>query len=145
MGQESIKTKVKLIDGMKVECFSRGFSFELDLEEAEGGNNEGMCPGEAFLGALGGCKCMVAKKTAKSLNICIENLTIELEGIYDPKGAESKGKEAKIGLMKIITRYTVISNLSKEEVEKFIDEIEKNCPIKDTIENPPEMLYEITI
>lgn len=86
MALESLKSQVSLIGSMKVQCLSRGHSFYLDLKEKEGGNDEGMCPGEALLSALGGCKCIVAQNVAKQMNIKFSNLTIELEAEYDPKG-----------------------------------------------------------
>lgn len=145
MAIETLKADVNLLEGLKVECTAREFNFTLDQSQDAGGTNEGMCPGEALLSALGGCKCMVAKTLTKSINIKLKSLKIELEGDFDPDGFTGKSKVAKIGLSKINTKYFIQADNSEEEIKEFIDNIESKCPIKDTIENTPEMNYEFFI
>lgn len=145
MAIQTLKADVNLLEGLKVECTARGFNFTLDQSQEAGGNDEGMCPGEALLSALGGCKCMVAKLLTKSTNIKLKNLKIELEGDFDPDGFTGKSKVSKIGLSKINTKYFIQADNSEEEIKEFIDKIEIKCPIKDTIENAPEMNYEFFI
>ncbi|ROR25750.1 putative OsmC-like protein [Mobilisporobacter senegalensis] len=145
MAIQILKAEVNLMENLKVECSSRGFSFRLDQSEEGGGDNTAMCPGEALLSSLGGCKCMVARMLSKSSKISLENLRIELEADFDPDGFTGKSKVAKIGLSRIVTRYFIKANNTEEEMRQFIERIESTCPIKDTIENPPEMNYEVTI
>lgn len=145
MAIQTLKAAVNLLEGLKVECSSRGFNFTLDQSKEAGGNDEGMCPGEALLSALGGCKCMVAKILTKSTDIKLEELKIELEADFDPDGFTGKNKVAKIGLSKINTKYFIKANNEEEKIKEFIDKIESTCPIKDTIENPPEMNFEVFI
>lgn len=88
---------------------------------------------------------MVARMLSKSAQINLESLRIELEADFDPDGFTGKSKVAKIGLSKIVTKYFIKASNTEEEIKQFIDKIESTCPIKDTIENPPEMNYEVKI
>lgn len=145
MAVDTLKAEVTLHEGLKVECSSRGHSFILDQAKESGGNNEGMCPVEAMLSALGGCKSMVARMMSESLGIVLESFRIELEGEIDTNGFTGKDKNAKIGLSKIITNYYIKSSNSDEEVKNFVTKVEANCPVKDTIVNAPEMECNVNI
>lgn len=143
MAIEKLNAELKLLDGVKVEGSSQNFRITMDQAKEAGGNNEGMCPGEAFLNALGGCKCMVAKKLSESANIKLKELRINLEGEIDSEGLT--GETKKIGFSSIKTKYFISADNSEEEINNFINKIESNCPIKDTIENDPKMDYELNI
>jgi len=145
MAKETLKAELKLLDGLKVEGHSRNFKITLDQAKKAGGTDQGMCPGEAFLNALGGCKCMVAKMLSESANITIKELSIKVEGEIDPDGATGKNKDAKVGFSSIKTYYTIRADHSEEEIKGFIQQVEAKCPMKDTIVNAPEMEYEVKI
>ncbi|MDF2608773.1 MAG: peroxiredoxin [Lachnospiraceae bacterium] len=138
MAVETLKAEVILGEGVKVDCLSRGFGFPMDQAKEAGGNNEGMCPGEALLSALGGCKCMIVRKMSEASGINLKSLKLELEGEIDPEGP-------KTGFTKIITKYSIQSDNTEKEVKDFIEKVENNCPVKDTIVNAPSMNYEVSI
>lgn len=137
MAIENINAQLKLMDGIKVEGSARNFKITMDQAKEAGGNNEGMCPGEAFLTALGGCKCMVARKLSESANIKLKELFIKMEGEID--------SDEKIGFSNIKTKYLISADNSEDEIKNFINAIESKCPMKDTILNAPKMDYELNI
>lgn len=138
MAVETLKAEVTLGEGLKVDCLSRGFGFRMDQAKEAGGSNEGMCPGESLLSALGGCKCMVVRKMSEASGIKLKSLSIDLEGEIDPEGP-------KVGFTNIKTVYRIESDNPEHEIKAFIEKVESNCPIKDTIVNAPLMNYEVNI
>lgn len=145
MATEKINAELRLMDGLKVEGSTRNFKIIMDQAEEAGGDNQGMCPGEAFLNALGGCKCMVARILSKSANIKLKELCIKMEGEMDSDGFTGKNKDAKIGFSCIKTKYIISADNSEDEIKNFINTIESKCPMQDTIVNDPKMEYELNI
>lgn len=57
----------------------------------------------------------------------------------------SKNPDAKIGFSAIRTKVFIKSSSSKEAIEKFINFIDRTCPVADTIANSPSLTTELTI
>lgn len=143
MAIETFKALTESQEGLKVKCTSRGMSFTLDEPEDLGGTNEGMNPVEALLSALGACKVIVARSFAKSQKINLKSITLEEEGELDPDGFTGKNKNAKIGFSKITSKFHIEADNTEEEIQKFVEFVERTCPVQDSLINSPEMVHEI--
>jgi uncharacterized OsmC-like protein len=145
MADTIFQAKTSLVDGLTVECTARDFTIILDEPPSLGGKDKGMNPVECLLSALGACKCIVARAFAKKNKINLNSINIELDGVLDPDGFLGVNKDATIGFSKITTRYFIDADNTKEEIEAFIDFIERTCPVKDTIANTPAFDTELII
>lgn len=145
MAIEVFKSTTKLTEGMRVECTARDHKILLDEPTGLGGTDTGMNPVEAVLCALGACKCIVARCFAKAHKIDLQDFRVELEGDLDPDGFMGKNKDAKVGFSTIRSKIYIKSNSSKEDIEKFVEFIDKTCPVADTLINSPKMITELTI
>ncbi|WP_025729401.1 OsmC family protein [Atopobacter phocae] len=137
------KARVVSVDGMKVVSHVRDFEFIMDEPEKLGGTNQGMNPIEAMLSAVGGCKIIVARSFSKLHNIHLKDITVEVSGILDTDGFLGKNPEAKVGLSELKSIYHIKADNTKEEIEAFVDFIEKTCPVIDTISHAPKLKEEI--
>ena len=138
MADTLFNAKATLKEGLQVECTARDFSIILDEPVSLGGTDTGMNPVEALLSALGGCKCIVARAFAKKHKINLKNVEIELEGTLDPDGFLGRNPDAKIGFSRIVTKFKIEADNTKEEIEKYVEFIESNCPVQDTLRNAAE-------
>ena len=145
MAIEVFKSTTKLTEGMRVECTARDHQILLDEPTGLGGTDTGMNPVEAVLCALGACKCIVARCFAKAHKIDLQDFRIELEGDLDPDGFMGKNKDAKIGFSTVRSKIYIKSNSSKEDIEKFVEFIDRTCPVADTLANSPKLVTELTI
>lgn len=143
MANTQFSAKAEISDSLVTKVTSRQFSFTLDEPPSLGGTDAGMNPVEALLGALGGCKCIVARAFAKAQGINLKGATIECTGILDPDGFLGKNPDAKIGFSKIHTVFRFDADNTAEELEKFVDFIESHCPVQDTLTNPADSTHEI--
>ncbi len=139
------KTTAELQEGLKVNVQAGEHSFILDEPKDLGGTDLGMNPVEALLGSLGACKCIVARSFARLHRIDLKNITVEVEGDLDPDGFMGKNKDAKIGFTEIRTNLIIESDSDEEDIKKFVEFIDRTCPVFDTIVNTPNMVTEITI
>ncbi|WP_077368483.1 OsmC family protein [Anaerosalibacter sp. Marseille-P3206] len=143
MANEVFKGTAKLSKGMKVECTARDHKIIMDEPKELGGTDEGMNPIEALLCALGGCKCIVASCYARAKRIDLQEIWIEVEGVLDPDGFMGKNKDVKVGLQSITSKIHIKSSSPKEDIEKFVEFIDRTCPVADTLEKSPELITEI--
>lgn len=125
-------TATKLSEGMQVETKARQFTALLDEPADLGGTNAAMNPVEALLSALGGCQAIVAAAFAKAQGVTFEKVFVELEGDIDLDGFMGKA-DVRPGFQEI--RFTIHfkSDEPKEKLEKFVEFIEKTCPVGDTL------------
>lgn len=124
----------KLSDGMQVETSTRGFKILLDEPEELGGTNKGMNPVEAVLGALGACQTIVAFAFAEAQGIDLQDFSVDIEGDLDTDGFLGLS-DVRPGCSEIRFNMHIKSSNTEEEIEKFVDFIEKTCPVGDMIEN----------
>jgi len=139
MAVQTFKTMAENTQGVQVSVKSRGFEFILDEPKALGGQDTGMNPVEALLGALGACKVIVAKSFASFHNINLKSIKVEVEGELDTDGFSGKNPNAKVGFSKIVSNFYIDADNTEAEIADFVRFINRTCPVADTIENAPEM------
>lgn len=139
MAKTIFKSTTKLQNGLQVEVTAGKHKIIFDEPTEMGGTDTGMNPVEALLGALGACQCIVARAFAAAHKIDLQDLTIEIEGDLDPDGFLGANKDAKIGFSEIRSKLFFKSNSAKEDIAKFVEFIDRTCPVCDTIVNTPKM------
>ncbi|MDD3130103.1 MAG: OsmC family protein [Candidatus Izemoplasmatales bacterium] len=132
-------TAKKLSEGMQVDTESSGFRILFDEPEKMGGTNKGINPMSAMLSVLGGCQAIVAQMFAKQFNIEFSEFHLEIEGDMDMAGIMQK-KDVRPGFQEIRFKMHFKSDNSIEDLEKFSEFIEKNCPISDSLAHGVRMV-----
>ncbi len=123
--------------GDKFEAICRARDHEIIIDEplTASGNDLGMTPVEELLSSIGAWKTATAKGFSKKLRLDLESFKIKLDGEIDTE----KGR----GLSKVKTTYYIGGDISKEQVDKFVDLIERYCTVEITILNAPEFEKEV--
>ena len=127
--------EIDLGEGYKIVCEASGKQIVVDEPVSFGGTDLGMNPLEVLLSGLGACKCVIAKMLAKKKRLQLDYLSIECTGTFDP--------EKKVGLSDIETVFHIKSPASDEELEKFMELVDNNCPVNDTIKNSPSLSHRL--
>ncbi len=125
---------IKSPEGLQVESESRNFKISIDEPKSLGGMDTSMSPVEVLLCALGGCQAIVATAFAASHNVTFEDFFVEIEGDIDLDGFLGKA-DVRPGFQEV--RYTMHfkTNEPREKMEKFVEFMERTCPVGDSIEN----------
>ncbi|MDL2310603.1 OsmC family protein [Peptostreptococcaceae bacterium OttesenSCG-928-C18] len=118
-------------------CKAGEYEIILDQGKQSGGNGKGMTPVEAFLSSIGGCMTVNAKIFSKKLRIDLKSFKLKIDGEVD----SDKGK----GLSKIKITYFIESNSEREQIDKFIDLVERYCTVKATMLEMPELETKVNI
>lgn len=126
---------VECIWGEGSQVIAKGEKAQMVMGQAatEGGIS-GPSPMEALLAALGGCKSMVARSLAKRMNIELEDFKLVCEGEMNEETHQ---------YTKIISHFYLQTNAPKEQMEEFLEKVEKLCPVHLTLEGGPELTHDL--
>ena len=137
---QTMTATVRSLEGLQVEAEARGFKFTMDEPEDLVGTNTGMNPVEALLCALGACQVIVIKAFADARRFNVKNVRVELEGDLDPDGFLGKNPDVRNGFSEIRFTFYLETDENEERTRKFIDFVEKKCPVGDIIANGVPMI-----
>lgn len=135
MPKTIFKATAHLQKGVQVKVKSRDFEITIDEPKDMGGTDTGMNPVELVLCALGACQAIVASAFAKRENMTFTDFRVELEGDLDTDGFLGLS-DVRVGYSEIRYNIHIETDEPKEKVDKFIEFVEKTCPIGDTLANP---------
>lgn len=138
MPVETFKAAAHLQKGMVVKASSRNFEMMIDEPRSLGGTDTAMNPVEAVLCALGACQSIVARAYARKFNVTLEDFWVEVEGDLDTDGFMNKS-DVRRGYSEIRYTFHIKTDASREQVEEFIQFLERTCPVGDTIANPVQL------
>ncbi|MCG7409603.1 OsmC family protein [Paenibacillus sp. ACRRX] len=139
MPVQTFRATASLQEGMVVKAQSRNFEITLDEPKYLGGTDTAMNPVELLLCALGACQSIVARVYAPKFNIELEEFRVEVEGDLDTDGFMNKS-DVRRGYSDIRYNIHVKSNATLEQVEEFVQFIERTCPVGDSISNPVNLM-----
>ena len=145
MAKAQFKAMTHLQEGVKVTAKSRNFEITIDEPKELGGTDEGMNPVELLLNALGACQAIVARIYAEKFDVEFTDLWLEITGELDTDGFLLKS-DVRPGFQNITYDFHIETDAPREKVVKFVEFIEKTCPVGDTIVNAaPVKLNKIII
>lgn len=129
-------------------CETAHHEFVISGAPTMGGNNRGVDPAESLLAAVGACALVIAQSFAPLKGIRLKSISVDVLGDFDDYGFEflkQENKASKVGFSKITMKYTIESDNPQDEIEEFIRFVEGNCPVLDTLENPPVYEREVVL
>ena len=140
---KTIGITAKLDEKFKIEVKAGDHTMYVDQTKAGGGTDAGANPLEYFFASLAGCVGTVARIVANQKKIKLNGMDIKVEGAYDLETILGKSKESRAGFTGIKVTLNIDSDMSKEEKESFIHEVESRCPVSDNIANTTPIVIEV--
>ncbi|KUK18159.1 MAG: Uncharacterized protein XD54_0547 [Thermococcus sibiricus] len=122
VGERVSPTKMKVKAG----------DFEIVIDKVGG---EAPSPIDYVLAALAGCTNIVATLVAKDMGINIEDLNIEVEGVFNPGKLYGQGDQ-RAGYKEIRVKVKVKTDADEETLKKWLEQVEERCPVSDNLANP---------
>jgi len=140
---KTIGIAAKLDEKFKIEVKAGDHTMYIDQTKAGGGTDAGATPLEYFFASLAGCIGTIARIVANQKRIKLNGMDIKVEGAYDVETLLGKSKESRAGFTGIKVTLNIDSDMSKEEKETFIHEVESRCPVSDNIANTTPIVIEV--
>jgi uncharacterized OsmC-like protein len=140
---KTIGIEAKLDEKFKIEVKAGDHVMYVDQTKAGGGTDAGATPLEYFFASLAGCIGTVSRIVANQKRIKLNGMDIKVEGAFDLETLLGKSKENRAGFTGIKVTLNIDSDMSKEEKEAFVHEVESRCPVSDNITCTTPVVIEI--
>jgi putative redox protein len=132
----NVKT-VELLANMgerfKMESRIRNHSVIIDQTKAGGGDDTGPTPLEYLLLSFAGCIGAIGRIIANQRRLPLRSMEIRVIGEIDTETLMGKALENRAGFSAITAIVKIDADMSQEEKEKLLLEIDSRCPISDNL------------
>ena len=137
MALSTLKVGAKMGEGFRteIEC---SHNFIID-QPKPAGTDEGPNPMEVYLASIPACICAIGRIIANQRRLPVRGISVKLEGDIDKNFLLGKTEEGRAGFVEIRTLVEIDADMTKEEKQAYLHDIEKRCPIADNT------LYESTL
>lgn len=133
MAIKTVSVDAQQVDGFKVETRTRQHIAYIDQPVASGGTDSGPTPLEYQLISLAGCMVSIGHIIARQRRLVIRKLETHVEGDLNPDVFMGKNAEERAGFSNIRVYLKVDGDMSQEEKEQFLHDIDARCPISDNL------------
>lgn len=140
---KTVKVTAEGPDGWVVTTHSGKHISLIDQPEAMGGTDAGPSPLSYVFVALGGCLITVAKIVAGQQKINLRGVEVEVSGDLNLAVLRGQEKNERAGFTSITANVKVDADLTKEEKEAFMEEVDKRCPVSDNLMHLTEIKINI--
>ena len=123
------------IDGFKIETKSRQHIAIVDQPQAGGGTDAGPTPLEYLFISLAGCIVTIGNIVAKQRRLPVRKIECHVEGELDTDVLMGKSTSVRAGFTGIRVHTKIDADMSQEEKEAFLRDVDTRCPISDNIHN----------
>jgi putative redox protein len=132
------------VDGFKVEAKMRQHTAIIDQPVAGGGTDSGPTPLEYLFISLASCVVTIGHIVAKQRHLPLRKIEVHIEGDVDTDVFMGKSTEARAGFSGIRVHTKIDADMTQEEKEAFLRDVDARCPISDNIHNltPIEFVVE---
>ncbi len=130
---KTVKVTAEGPEGWVVKTHSGKHVSIVDQPQALGGTDSGPTPLDYVFVALGSCLVTVAKIVAGQQKIDLRGVEVEVSGDLNLDVLRGQEKNERSGFKSITAKVEVDADLTKEEKEAFLEEVDKRCPVSDNL------------
>ena len=135
MPKKTVSVESKLSDKFIIESDIRGHKIVIDQPANAGGTDAGPTPLELVFASLAGCIGTIGRIAAMQQRIDLKGLSVKVEGELDTDGLLGKPIDGRIGFEGITVTVDVDADMTDEQKEKFIHEVDARCPVSENLLN----------
>ncbi|MDH3981724.1 MAG: OsmC family protein [Kiritimatiellaceae bacterium] len=135
MPKKLVVVESKLTEKFVIESDIRGHKVVIDQPANAAGTDTGPTPLELMFATLAGCIGTLGRIVAMQRRIELRGMDIKVEGELDVNGLLGKPVEGRIGFEGITITVNVDADMSDEEKEAFIHEVDGRCPVSENLLN----------
>ena len=135
MPKKTVTVESKLNDKLVIESDIRGHKVVIDQPANGGGTDTGPTPLEMVFASLAGCIGTIGRIVAMQKRIELRGMNIKVEGDLDTDGLLGKPIDGRIGFEGITVTVDVDADMTDEEKEAFIHEVDRRCPVSENLMN----------
>jgi putative redox protein len=134
-----VKVEARLGERFKIQSTIGNHTLYVDQPKTGGGEDAGPTPLEYLFLSLGGCIATIARIAAKQKRIDLRGLDVTVEGDLDVEGLMGRNPGGSSGFGGITVTVKMDADLTQEQKEAFLHEVDMRCPVSDNLHNPTPM------
>jgi len=135
MSQKTVVVESKLGPTFVIESDIRGHKVIIDQPANAAGTDTGPTPLELMFATLAGCIGTIGRIVAMQKRIELRGMDIKVEGSLDTDGLLGKPIDGRIGFEGIGITVDVDADMTDEEKDAFIHEVDRRCPVSENLLN----------
>jgi uncharacterized OsmC-like protein len=105
-----------------------------------GGDDAGPTPLEYFFLSLAGCIATIGRIAAKQKRINLRSMDVKVAGELNVEGLMGRNPDGHSGFDGITVTVKMDADLTREEKEAFLAEVDRRCPVSDNIHHPTRII-----
>lgn len=135
MAKKTVTVESKLNEKFVIKSDIRGHTVVIDQPANSGGTDAGPTPLELVFASLAGCIGTIGRIVAMQKRIELRGMNIKVEGELDTDGLLGKPIDGRVGFEGITITVEVDADITDEEKEAFIHEVDRRCPVSENLLN----------
>ncbi len=132
---KKVEVEARMGERFTIESSIRGHKVYVDQPAAAGGQDFGPTPLEYLMLSLGACVMSIGRIVAMQRKIAMRGMTVTVSGDLDVSTLLGKGTESRAGFAGFTVRVEVDADLSHEEKLRFVEEVDRRCPVSDNLQH----------
>jgi len=134
-----------LTEGLRAHTPIYDHEITLDQPVKAGGTDQGPTPIDAFLSTIGSCLGTIGRIVAKQKGITIGKMEFTVSGEVDLDVLLGRNEEDRAGFTSINVVADIESpDLNKEEKLTFLKEVDRRCPVSETVLNGSPFSFSVS-
>ncbi len=139
MAMKTISARGQMQAGMSIEVECGEHRLVMDQPTPAGGQGLGPTPLDVVMAAVAGCFGTLGRFIAHQQKIELRGMRFEIEADYDPDGLLGRRDDVRPGFQALRISVDIDADLSREEKQALLEEIERRCPLADNLVNGTQL------
>ncbi|HEY5653284.1 MAG TPA: OsmC family protein [Pontiella sp.] len=135
MAKKTIIVESELSGKFVIKSDVRGHKVVIDQPASAGGADGGPTPLELLFCSLAGCIGTIGRIVAMQKRIDLRGMNVKVEGEIDVDGLLGKSIDGRTGFEEVTIVVDVDADMTDEEKEAFIHEVDRRCPVSENLLN----------
>jgi len=144
LGQKTVETRVRVLDGLRCEVDEGRWKIIADISEKSGGTGAGPDAGALGRAALGSCLAMGYILWAAHYQVPLDGVAVELHSDFDARG--QYGQDGiRPAHSEIRYRVRIESSAPEADIKKVVESADSASMILDAFANPQKLVRSLEI
>lgn len=132
---KKVEVSASLKEKFRIEGQMGKHSAVVDQPKEAFGDDAGATPLQYILFSMAACQATLARIIAMQKRIDLRKYEVSVEGELDTDVLLGKSDAARCGFQKIHVRIEMDADMSEDEKNAFIHEVDKRCPVSENLLN----------
>jgi len=130
-----VSIEAEQVDGYTIQATAGSHTVFIDQPVKGGGGDNGPTPLEYLFLSLGGCVITIGYIIARQRRLPVRMISVKVEAELDTDVLSGKATGPRPGFQWIRVITDIDADMTQEEKEQFIRDVDARCPISDNIFN----------